>query len=234
MSEMLDAVVAAALADDLDQLVRLHDRELDPAVWSALRQVEFPIGLALSPAQGRCVQWSAVLAETPDFDDLAADFAAIYLNHQFGASPYESVWCSEDGLACATPMFALRTRFAELGLRAGDWRSRFDDHLVLELQYLAHCFRLPTVDPMAIAVFIDRHPGRWLAAFCQRIEARCATKFYAALAGLTVEWLMNCRSLLVRYGAPAPSVLELAESSPTTGQANTALAYLPGGCSPGW
>jgi hypothetical protein len=40
----------AALADDLEQLIRLHDRELDAETLAALRAAEFPHGLALPPA----------------------------------------------------------------------------------------------------------------------------------------------------------------------------------------
>ena len=38
-------------------------------------------------------------------DELAADFAAIYLTHGLSASPYESVWLDEEGLAMQGPMF---------------------------------------------------------------------------------------------------------------------------------
>ena len=41
--------LAAALAEDLEQLVRLHDRELDAATLSALKAADFPNGLALMP-----------------------------------------------------------------------------------------------------------------------------------------------------------------------------------------
>jgi len=36
---------------------------------------------------------------------LAADFAAIYLNHSIQASPCESVWLDEEGLMRQQPMF---------------------------------------------------------------------------------------------------------------------------------
>jgi TorA maturation chaperone TorD len=82
---------------------------------------------------------AAALTEPASLDELAADYAAIYLNNSLGASPYESVWLSDDHLACAAPMFELRELYAAAGLRAADWRSRFDDHFVLQLQYLQHC-----------------------------------------------------------------------------------------------
>ena len=71
-----------------------------------------------------------------ELDELAADYAAIYLNNRFGASPYESVWLSDEHLACDRSMFELREIYAAAGWQVSDWRSRFDDHLVLQLQYL--------------------------------------------------------------------------------------------------
>ena len=51
----------------------------------------------------------AAVAELDDdaatLDELAADFAAIYLNNAYGASPYESVWLHDEHLACQQPMF---------------------------------------------------------------------------------------------------------------------------------
>ena len=71
----------------------------------------------------------ADLPAVPDaktLDDLAADYAAIYLNNSLGASPYESVWLDDDHLACQRPMFELREIYAEAGFKAVDWRSRFN------------------------------------------------------------------------------------------------------------
>ena len=70
-------------------------------------------------------------------DDLAADFAAIYLTGALGASPYESYWLSDDHLICQDAMFDMRTLYAEAGLKVPDWRMRPDDHLVFQLQFLA-------------------------------------------------------------------------------------------------
>ncbi len=91
----MQAELRAALVDDLDQLIRLNDRELDAETLAALKESAFPHGLALQPVGeagvlARLNMAAAVWSET-SLDDLAADFAAIYLNNSFGASPYESV-----------------------------------------------------------------------------------------------------------------------------------------------
>ena len=238
----MDNELFAALADDLEQLIRLHDRELDAATMRALRAADFPAGLALPPAgeagQLAYANMAAALAEPASLDELAADYAAIYLNNSLGASPYESVWLSDDHLACAAPMFELRELYAAAGLRATDWRRRFDDHFVLQLQYLQHLLRDPAAGEQA-AGFIDEHVGYWFPEFAQRVSLFCATPFYAALAELTHVWLLRLRGLLGEiYDLPIPSrdemtarinrklVLDKAEVAP--------LRFMPGGQGPSW
>ncbi len=72
-----------------------------------------------------------------NLDDLAADFAAIYLTHGYRVSPNESVWRDEEGLERQGPMFSVRAWYKHHNLQTPDWRIRADDHLVNELQFLA-------------------------------------------------------------------------------------------------
>ena len=183
----MQAELRAALVEDLDQLIRLHDRELDNVTLAALKAADFPGGLALAPVDGMAVQAyanvSAALASLSDapaagvIDDLAADYAAIYLNNRLGASPYESVWLDDDHLACQRPMFELREIYAAAGFKAADWRSRFDDHLVLQLHYLRHVLQTVAVDGKKMANFIDEHLGYWFPDFAQRVALGCNTPF---------------------------------------------------------
>ncbi|MCH2221248.1 MAG: molecular chaperone TorD family protein [Dechloromonas sp.] len=232
-----------ALADDLEQLIRLHDREWEGARIGALRSADFPLGLALPPAgdDGRAAyaNMADALNEDESLDELAADFAAIYLNNSLGASPYESVWLSDDHLACAAPMFELRELYAAAGLQAVDWRNRFDDHFVLQLQYLRLILVDPTVDLKSAAAFIDEHLGYWFPDFAQRVSMQCGTRFYAALVELTHVWLLRFRRLLDEvYDLPIPSreqiaerinrklVLDKVEVAP--------IRFMPGAAGPSW
>ena len=70
-------------------------------------------------------------------DDLAADYAGIYLTHALRASPYESVWRDEEKLMMQGPSFAVRDRYHAHGLAAADWRRMADDHVSNELAGLA-------------------------------------------------------------------------------------------------
>ena len=239
----MEAELRNALVEDLDQLIRLHDRELDAETLAALRTAAFPGGLALSAAdeagETAYANMAAALRENPTLDELAADYAAIYLNNSFGASPYESVWLSDEHLACDRPMFELREIYAAAGWRVGDWRRRFDDHLVLQLQYLRRVLASAAVDPEKLAGFIDEHIGYWLPDWGQRVSSYCGTRFYAALAELTCVWLRRFRELLGEiHDLPLPSrermgekinrklALDKAEIAP--------VRFMPGVHGPSW
>lgn len=233
----------AALADDLEQLIRLHDREIDAATLQALKANAFPRGLALTPgdevAETAYVQMAEAIEAGESLDSLAADFAAIYLNNSLSASPYESVWVSDDHLACASPMFELRDLYAEVGLKVDDWRRRFDDHVVLQLQYLRHLLLMPAVHGEKMANFLDEHLGYWYPDFAMRVSMHCDTRFYALLQELTLVWLTRLRELLDEmFDLPIPEreemskriqrklAMEKAEVAP--------IHFMPGAHGPSW
>jgi TorA maturation chaperone TorD len=239
----MQAELRAALVEDLDQLIRLNDREVDADTLDALKTAGFPLGLSLPPSgEAGALAYANMAAalEAPlSLDELAADFAAIYLNNSFGASPYESVWISDDHLACAAPMFELRDLYAAAGLQAADWRSRFDDHLVLQLEYLRRVLANPSSAPEKLSGFVDEHIGYWFPDFAQRVSMQCATPFYAALAELTHVWLIYFRELLDElHDLPIPTreqmtarinrkqALEKAEVAP--------IRFMPGAQGPSW
>ena len=247
--DVLDSEFCVALGEDLDQLTRLHDRELDGATLAALRAAGFPACLALlltdEMATRARANFAAALAELPDppsarvFDELAADYAAIYLNNRLGASPCESVWLDDDHLVCQQPMFELREIYAAAGLGAADWRHRFDDHLVLQLQYLRHLLAAGAVDGVAMANFIDEHVGYWFPDFARRVAGYCQTPFYAALAELTHAWLHGFRALLGEiYGCPVPLREEISariNRKLARDKAEVApIRFMPGASGPGW
>jgi len=125
----------------------------------------------------------------------------------------------DEHLACDRSMFELREIYAAAGWQVSDWRSRFDDHLVLQLQYLRQVlasaapqgyFLGGAVDPEKLADFIDQHLGYWLPDWAQRVSAHCNTAFYAALAELTYVWLLHFRELLGEiHDLPLPSREEM-------------------------
>lgn len=236
---------ADALADDAESLAALHDRELDAGMIDALRHVGFPANLGLLPGSARAEEaWrfmAAAVAELPAapdaaaLDELAAEYAAIYLTGAYGASPCESVWLDDERLVCQAPMFALRDLYAEAGLAGADWRSRPDDHLVLQLLYVAHALRAANDDGArrALAAVLDEHLLRWLPDFAARIAARAALPFHAGLAALTAAWCDGLRdALAATLGEPRPSPEELVARAAKRPEV-APLTYHPG-AGPGW
>jgi len=245
----LQAEFRDALLEDLEQLIRLHDRELDAQTLGALKAVDFPAGLALTPdnqvAELAHANMAQALTGLPQdlsqqaLDELAADYAAIYLNNSVGASPYESVWLDDEHLACQQPMFELREIYAAAGFQAADWRSRFDDHLVLQLHYMHHVLQNAAVDGEKLANFIDEHVGYWFPDFAARAAMNCHTPFYSALAELTHVWLLRLRNFLDEiYDCPLPTREEMAariHRKLALDKAEVApIRFMPGAQGPSW
>ncbi len=212
------------MATDLYVLADLHAVELTVERMRELQALEFPSILALNSDDQAYLltvqQMESCLREwgkLPDslVDDLASDFADIYLNGKFHSSPNESVWLDEEELVCQQPMFQVREWYAGHDLEVPNWRRMPDDHLVNELLFVAALLNKAAVDhPTQIlsdaACFMDEHLLRWLLPFGKRVADRCNTPFYAALALLTALYVEQLRDLLAGIlNAPRPSYEEI-------------------------
>ncbi|MCB1784676.1 MAG: molecular chaperone TorD family protein [Gammaproteobacteria bacterium] len=238
-------VFRTGVALDLLTLARLHDRELDAATLKGIAADRFPGNLALRLQTDKARQVLAGLGDAvasldlapPQGDELAADFAAIYLTHGFGASPCESVWLDDDGLAMQQPMFEVRGVYARHGLQAPDWRKRPDDHLVHQLHFVAALIDDESFESLREAArFLDEHTLRWMPDFAGRVVSRAATPFYAGLAALTSAYLDELRDLLARLLDEArPSAEEIERRMRPIAEVALPMpsAYVPGQ-SPSW
>ncbi len=245
--------LARAIAEDLRLLACLHNREIDSSTLASLRSGAFPDHLALvlegEPARAAMDLLRSALSQiepepSPEtLEQLAVDYAAIYLNHTLRAAPNESVWIDEEELAMQAPMFEVREWMARHGLTVENWRVRPEDHLVHELEFLAFILESePSSEALAEAAdFLDRHLLRWVPDFSRRVAARCETQFYAGLNALTGCYLDEARDLLAEIvGEPRPTPEDIeariaAEQPAETshGKAEVPLRYLPG-ASPSW
>lgn len=238
-----------AIATDLSELAVLHDGELDSDLIARLQAVAFPEGLGLRLRSERSQEAIALMAAglrvlpfEPDqgvLDELAADYAAIYLTYSLRASPYESVWTNPEGLTMQESTFQVRDWYRHYGLAVEDWRQRADDHLVHQLQFLAQLLRFAEgqgANLIAAARFLDEHLLRWIDGFASRVAMRCATPFYAGLATLTAAYLDELRALLVALTdepRPTPAEIEvrMRPKGPVSG--DVAAPYVPG-TGPSW
>lgn len=230
------------VAEDFQLLATIHDAEPDAALLNELKAQVFPSCLTLLPntkpgtdAMALMHQALSALPDKPDqltLDDLAADYASIYLNHNISASPEESVWLDEDSLMCQQSMFQVRSWYESHGLGIPDWRLRPDDHLVYELQFIAWLLsqddQLDTLEQ--VATFMDEHLLRWLGNFGERVLARCDTPYFAGAAALTAAYCEEFRNILAEVlQQPRPSREEIDERMQPRQQAESVpVAFTPG------
>ncbi len=229
---MIGREAALAWSEDVATLALLHDRELTTGLLAGVKAIGFPDNLGMVPHDARGEQiFEAVrktvgaLPDAPDtvfMDNLAADFAAIYLTGALDASPFESFWISDEHLVCQEAMFNMRELYAADGLSVPDWRLRPDDHLVFQLQFIAKRLERLATQPEAdsshaandqwrsLAGLLDHHLLRWLPDFAERVSGRCDTEFYAALFLLTHVWCEQLRNLIAMHlDEPRPSKEEI-------------------------
>lgn len=229
-------------AEDLELLAILHDREPDARLLQQLRHADFPKALALNleselGLQALALMQHAILdlpeAVTVQFlDELAADYASIYLNHNIHASPEESVWLDEDSLICQDSMFQVRSWLEKHNLEIHNWRTRPDDHLVYQLQFIAYLLHkdgdLETLSETA--TFMDEHLLRWLSEFGVRVSQRCDTPYFAGAAALTAAYCEELRDLLAEIlQQPRPSKKEIEERmQPAQQNEPVPVKFVPG------
>ncbi len=239
----------AAVSQDLAQLATLHDAEADNRLIQSLQQSGFPVALGLKleskAASDAMMLIERALAGMPDplneqyADELAVDYAGIYLTHAYRASPNESVWVDEEHLERQQPMFEVREYYHRYGLGAANWRMRADDHLVLQLQFLAHLFGEEQRDEAftTAARFMDEHLLRWLMPFANRVAGRCATPFYAGINILTGVYCEELRDLLadiLNEPRPTPEEIEARLQPTRTDMPAIPVKFTPGAGGPSW
>lgn len=229
-------------AEDLQLLATLHDREPEAALLQELRSLEFPHCLTLHPdtnagreAMQLMHEALKTLPEEPDeatLNELAADYAGIYLNYAISASPEESVWLDEDSLICQESMFQVRSWYEKHGLGIPDWRIRPDDHLAYQLQFIAWLLDLDdkTETLEQLATFMDEHLLRWVGNFGERVMTRCDTPYFAGLAAVTAAYCEELRDLLAEFlQQPRPSREEIEERmQPRRQVEEVPVTFMPG------
>ncbi len=240
-------LLRAEISDDLLLLAMLHDREPQVSLIEELRKVPvenwFGLKMTCGTSQtgleimsAALTAFSSPLSEV-ECDQLAVDFANIYLIHTYRASPTESPWLDKDKLERQGPMFAIAENYLRHGLAASDRQLRSDDHLVLQLQFLSHL--LAEIDNKGslqeAAHFMDEHILRWFGEFAERVAGCCQTPYYAALVTLTNGYLEDLRDMLVTL-ADEPRPVRIAEDTlnPEGQEINSEdERYIPG-VAPSW
>ncbi len=224
------------LADGLDVLIRFYDREVDDALLSEMSEHGVAEGFSelMTTEEGQAAVLAfrsalAALGPSPDMgvlDDLAANYADLFLTHGYRVAPNGSVWLTEDKLERQQPMFDVRDWYAHYDITVPDWRVRADDHLVHELQFVSFLCRLEnSVAAVDAGRFLDLHVLSWVPDFCTRAEERVQATLYAALMALTRSYLEELRTTLEMVtGQKRSEPKRLVETVPP----EEAAPYIPG------
>lgn len=233
------------VAQDLRQLAVLHSRELTLEDLTTLETNQFPesLGFCLPSENGKkCLDFmkkSLATTKPQQLDELAMDFASIYLNHRYRVSPCESVWFDDEGLMLQEATFEVRKYYQQYGLKAENWRIFPDDHLLLQIQFVAHLLAVDeSKETLAtLACFLDEHLLCWINKFAAKVSERCVTDFYAGLNILTAQYLEEVREMLaIILETPRPTQEEIEKRLATKkakSEVVVPLKYLPG-ISPSW
>ncbi|HWH68709.1 MAG TPA: molecular chaperone TorD family protein, partial [Candidatus Sulfotelmatobacter sp.] len=131
--------------------------------------------------------------------------------HLFGdlgpaaAPPWESVYLDREHVVFGVGTLEVRALYARFGLGFPESSRRPDDHIGLQLEFLARLSawtaeRLDAGDEAGAAdlldgqrTCLDEHLLRWVDEYVARVEAVSVTGFYAGLARLTLGLLRQDR-----------------------------------------
>ena len=194
-------------------LARLYRIEVDEPFLRQLSAMGFPAECdepELAEGYRMLTAWLRDPGNDP-LTDLAVDYARTFLGagvfEDVAASPYESVYTSKERLIMQEARDQVLAVYNAGGLCLDESAEIPEDHIALELEFLAHLCReiLNTGDDRvrvsALLVeqkkFIERHIVNWIPAFCADIEKCASTDFYRALGKITRGFLRMELKILV-------------------------------------
>ena len=229
------------VAQILKLLARFHDRELDKEFLDGLAQngasVWLPELFQSEDVHNAIARYDEAFhellacEERDILENLAVEYADIYLTYTYRISPTSSVWLTEDHLDRQGPMFSVRQYYKRYGIEVPDWSVRPDDHIVHELQFVAHLCEMGTGAAVRDAVrFLDKHVFTWLPSFTRLVSERAKAPLYIAVAQLTLACLEELRDflkMLTGIERPTTVIAEPVRSRPYE-NAQDDQPYMPG------
>lgn len=129
------------------------------------------------------------------FDSLITDYTRLFIGPgKVLAPPWESVYFNEERLVFQEQTLAVRTWYSRFGLAAVNLRKEPDDHIALELFFMAHLAKLglaaiesqdsPGLDQALAAQrdFLVEHLYRWAPLWGDLVCQHAQTDFYPGVA----------------------------------------------------
>jgi TorA maturation chaperone TorD len=181
-----------------------------------LHQVKDPQFLGVLSDLG--IQLTSDFLQKPEeelLDDLAVEFAGLFLGPGGHISPHESVHHQRDGVESGMlwgEATAEVKKFIEsAGLDYDPEYTGLPDHISVELEFMEalarheeqawsedddeEAFRCLDMERR----FLDEHLSRWVPAFCDKVMAAAELSFYRELAGLTKRFIEFDREEIEGY-----------------------------------
>ena len=189
-------------------LARLYRIEVDHSFLSQLKNMSLPTGSSEKDLKEGYEILGNYLknCSEDDLDDLAVDFARIFLGagvaDSSAAFPYESVYTSQEAIIMQEARDQVKAIYAKKGLSVADKRAEFfEDHIAIELDFMAFLCKeaqsiLDLQDESEASAcleeqidFLNGHLLNWVPSFCKDIEKYADTEFYKGVAKITSGYL---------------------------------------------
>jgi TorA maturation chaperone TorD len=141
--------------------------------------------------------WSKNVTPT-SIDNVRTDYSRLFIGPgKVITPPWESVYFSVERLTFQRETLQVREWYRRFGLQAEKLYQEPDDHIGLELEFMAHLARLgllaleqndqakfdQAID--AQKKFLTEHLGHWVLGWCEQVERNARTDFYRGIAMLT-------------------------------------------------
>lgn len=202
--------LAAARANLYRLLARIYILEVDQPLLEALQAMVLPDVVdnpELNEGYALLREYLAGATEA-DLEDLAADYAGIFLAagvaQGLAAFPYESVYVSKTRMVGQEPQGRVAALYASKGLSlVCELPKTPEDHVAPELEYMAClCRELAKAADKTEALlaeqkaFLEKHLLNWVPLFCKDVYKYAQTDFYRAIGKITAGFLQMEQALL--------------------------------------
>lgn len=167
-------------------------------------------------------KWSGVFRQNGRSDDLFKELQVDYTNlftgmRKLPVAPWESVYFSDERLVFQAQTMDVRAWYGRYGLEVEKLHQEPDDHIGLELMFVAHLAQLALAAleagndsefEQAVAAqrdFLSKHLLLWVPLWCEQMLEYARTDFYRGLALVVRGALLELSRILE---IPLPEVAQ--------------------------
>ncbi|MFD1670804.1 anaerobic sulfite reductase subunit AsrA [Agrilactobacillus yilanensis] len=191
-------------------LARLYEKELSPKFIQQLAHLTYPTAEQNPQMQAGYQQLKAYFAQQPlaeMADDLASDYAKTFLGagetKGNAAFPYESVYTSDEKLVLQAAWENVTKIYRANGLvMATEMADIKEDHIAMELKFMAHLCDVAEPDLAQQTTFLNEHLLNWTPQFLEDVQTYSRTNFYQGVALLTAGFLAEDAKILATLQRP--------------------------------